>query len=447
MKTRIPLRSALILILLLAGILVTALSAFFFTRLDQVVHSDLYRHGLQFNYEWAGKYWTSSKLMLSFLEVGIITTGIAMAFVLVGARIGKSESTKSVSCLLLVLGIAMTGLSVFFFNRLDNVVHNDLYRYGLQFSYEWAGQYWAYARLMLSLLGLSIATTVISITLILAGPSTRLIQLFLSVRDSLKINSTKLIILLILSAGVIALSLSINYTSSMLAFIGLGLIFWGALLSYIRNEKYVKETLLDNATSPSLTSLNQVITELGYAGKGIYLPSKYLKNFESSKVYISMREDTKLPSQKEIQNEEDKAILKNPEGILITPPGAELLRLFEATLGTSFSKVDSRYIEQNMPRLLIEDLEIAQNVQIESENNKVHIRIENSVYRNTCREVRKLSNVCHSLGCPLCSAIACALAKATGKPVTIEKDQTSEDDTITNVEYRLLEEPKEKTEQ
>ena len=256
-----------------------------------------------------------------------------------------------------------------------------------------------------------------------------------------KIDLTKLVCYLLTSAGVTALAFSINYNSSILAFIGLGLIFWGVILFYIRTENYIKETLLDKTTLPSLTNLNQIIRELGYKGKGVYLPPKYFKGFESSKVYISASGDIKLPPPEKTQDEEDKMFIKNPNGALITPPGIELKRLFEKTLGTSLTRVDLQYLEQNIPKLLVEDLEIAQEAEIETRNDKVFVKIKNSVYQSICKEAQKLSNIYRSLGCPLCSAIACALAEATGKSVVIEKEQTSEDDKTIEIEYRLLEEP------
>jgi len=447
MKKRIHLTSIILLALLLVGIALTAFSAYFFTRLDQVVHGDLYRYGLQFNYEWAGQYWAYSRQLTSCLTIAIAIIGIAALFVLIQMRIGKIESTKLVISMLLIIGIGTTSFSAFFFTRLDYVVHNDLYRYGLQFSYEWAPQYWTYARVILGLLGLVIVTNITSIALILAAERTREIRLFLSAHSPLRISSTKLIFFVLFFAGVIALSFSINFTSSILAFIGLGLIFWGALLLYIHPGKYIKQTLLDKTALPSLASLDQMITELGYTGKGVYLPPKYLKNFESNKIYISPQKGSKLPSPEQIQKEEDKTILTNLEGILITPPGAELTKLFEDTLGTNFTRVDLQFVEQNIPRLLIEDLEIAQNAHIETKNNIVHIKIENSIYKNICNEARKLKNIHASIGCPFCSAIACALAKATGKPVTIESDETSEDNQTIDIEYRLLEETEEKKEQ
>jgi hypothetical protein len=42
------------------------------------------------------------------------------------------------------------------------------------------------------------------------------------------------------------------------------------------------------------------------------------------------------------------------------------------------------------------------------------------------------------MGCALCSAIACALAKATGKPVTIEKEEQSQDGKTTKIQYRII---------
>jgi len=170
MKMRISLRRPEILtvLLLLIGITLVALSIFFFTRLDLVVHGDLYRYGLQFNYEWAVQYWTYSRLILTSLVTAIVVAGFSIAFILANIRTYKIN-LKIVSCPLLIVGIGAIIFSAFFLNNLDYIVHSDLYRYGLQFSYEWAGKYWTYLRLIQGLLGLVVVTNTISITLILAA--------------------------------------------------------------------------------------------------------------------------------------------------------------------------------------------------------------------------------------------------------------------------------------
>ena len=246
-----------------------------------------------------------------------------------------------------------------------------------------------------------------------------------------------------LGLGATALISSVMYSSSILSFIGLGLVFWGIIIKYITAEEYVKKTLLDATTLSTLTTLDGMLKELNYNTKAAYLPPKYLTDIESNKVYIPKHEKTKLPTPERIL-QENKIFIKNPEGILLVPPGNELTKLFEKTLHKSLTKVDLAYLEQTIPKLLIEDLEIAEDIKIEIKNSIIHVTIENSIYKDICKETSKLSSVSRSLGCPITSAIACVLAKTTGKPVTIDKDQTSEDGKIINIEYQLLEEPEEK---
>jgi len=437
MKKRILSRSTVIPALTLLGTVVTGLSELFFVRLDQVVHGDLYGYGLQFDYNWAGQYWAYSRLLTTCLTMAVAVTSISILVTLYQAQTRRTDSARFISCLLLLVGIVSAGLSAFFFNQIDYLVHHDLYRYGLQFSDTWAVQYWTYARSFLGLIGIATATNCISVFLLLNG-RTMQERNIVSTHIYRKLNLPKLIPPALLSVGGIALALSITYTSSIFAFVGLGLVFWGGLLYYIRPERYVKETLLGRMSSPSLVSLDAIMTGLGYKSKGIYLPPKYFTNFESAKVYFSAEDNTELPRPEEIQKKENQTFLKNPDGMLITSPGSELTKLFEKTLGTNFTKVNLQYLEQNIPKLLI-DLEIAQNVEMTSTDNSVSIRIEGSATRSICMEIRKLSNICCSLGCPLCSSIASALAKATGKPIIIEKDLASEDGQIIEIRYRLLE--------
>jgi hypothetical protein len=432
LEIRVSFKTGIILVLLLAEVVMNALSIFFFIRLDRVVHGDLYRYGLRFDPEWTTQYWTYSRFMMSFLAVAMLVTGISIVFTLIHART-RGANSRLITYVLLALGVVTTGFSAFFLNRLNYIVHSDLYNYGLRYDTRWVIPYWNFLYLTLGLMGLAIATTAVSIGLI-----------FLGARGLVKIDLTKLVCSILLSAGVIALAFSISSTSSILAFIGLGLVFWGAILFYVRPEKYVKETMFVKTTLPSLVNLEQMLTELGYQGKGVYLPPKYFRDFESSKIYLSAQDSMKLPSLEQIRDREDKAFLKN-SGVLITPPGMELLRSFEKTLGTSFMRVDLQYLEQNMPKLLIEDLEIAQKVEIKNENSRVYVRMESAIFKNLWKEAIKLSNVWCSLGDPLVSAIACALTRATGKPVIIEKNQISNEGQTIDIAYRILEERKEKT--
>lgn len=244
---------------------------------------------------------------------------------------------------------------------------------------------------------------------------------------------------ILLSFGIISLISSILYESSILAFIGLGLTFWGALLLFVRPTKFVRADLLDSTAIPSLKTINHIISNSNLKGKAIYLPPKYLKNIKSATAFIPAEKETILPSTEEIAKE--KVFLENPNGICITPPGLALTNLFEKELKTNFLTTDITYLQNNLPKLFIEDLEIAENFEMDKENSIIHVKITETIYKNICKETRKLSKISNSIGCPLCSSIAIALTRATGKPIIIKKTEISEDDKTIETYYRIIEEP------
>jgi hypothetical protein len=255
-----------------------------------------------------------------------------------------------------------------------------------------------------------------------------------------KTNHAKLVYSTLIATGAIALTVSIIYTSSILAIIGLGLIFWGIIFTYVRTEEYTKKALLDAIASSELATLNQIIQELDYEGDAVYLPPKYLKDTEDYKVYVPKQKETRLPTPDEMRIQEQQIFIKNPPALLLTPPGAELTRLFEKTLDTNFTKVDLKYLQQKMPKLFIEDLEIAQNFEIETENNRIRVKIQNSQFKAPNSQSNQSSNIQCTLGSSLRSALACTIAKTAGKAVIVEKEQTSEDGKDITIAYRILEE-------
>ena len=255
---------------------------------------------------------------------------------------------------------------------------------------------------------------------------------------------------ILISVGAASLLISIISVSQILAFIGLSLIFWGGILFYIKPEGYAKQVLLDAAMPPTFETLDQIINELGYKGKAIYLPSKYLQDPETYKAYLPKLLEEKPPEPNIILKQEHQLFLKNPEGILFTPPGAQLAKLFEKRLGINFSLVNLNYIKRNLPKLFIEDLEIADNLEIDIEFSSkslfgikktnyglIYVTITNSLFKNIIKENPKLSKISNTVGSPISSAIACVLTKTTGKPVIIEDVQSSENGNIIRVTFRI----------
>jgi hypothetical protein len=239
--------------------------------------------------------------------------------------------------------------------------------------------------------------------------------------------------------GIVVLTASMAYASAALAFIGLGLLFWGAIITYIQTGDYVKETLLSASVLPSLETLSQIIKELDYKGTAVYLPSKYLKDSET-KVYVAKQKNTVVPTVEQIQARQNSLFIDKPKGILVTAPGRGLVRLLEKTLKGSFTEIEMQDLPEKLQKMLIKDLEIAQNLEFRVDKSTICVGIRSLAYKSLLKEIANSSSINISLGCPISSALACILADATDKPTTIAKWQTSDDYKTLQLEYFLLEE-------
>jgi hypothetical protein len=259
-----------------------------------------------------------------------------------------------------------------------------------------------------------------------------------SSRKRVKLVPPRLLSSILIILGAVALFFSVIYTLLILAFIGLGLLFFGVTFTYVRSDEYVKKILLDATVSSQQATLKHIIQELQYEGHMVYLPPKYFRNPEVQKAYISEQENGRLPESEEIQKNEQAFLIEKPPGVLFTPPGAELSKLFEKTLGIYFTEVNLQYLVQNMPKLFVEDLEIAQDVEVEIEGDRIRVKMHDSVYNISGVESGESSSEYSTLDFPLVSAIACALAKTTNKPVMVEKVQAGGDGKDVALEYRTI---------
>jgi hypothetical protein len=234
------------------------------------------------------------------------------------------------------------------------------------------------------------------------------------------------------SIGALSLVTSVVFTSMVLAFIGLGLTFWGALLLFIRPRYYVRTDVMDSTALSSLKTIDRVITGLGYSEKGIYIP---VSNPEKTVVFVPSRPLEKIPKPEEIENQ---TFVKNPEGITIVPPGMALANLFEKELGVKFTEWSLEEMTKRLPKLLIENLEMAQDCTITNEGDRVSFRFVESVFTEFCAKLKGSTKVCSSMGCPMCSAMACVLAQVTHRPVKFDEDRFSIDRGTVDSSYILL---------
>jgi hypothetical protein len=210
---------------------------------------------------------------------------------------------------------------------------------------------------------------------------------------------------------------------------------WGALFLYIKPTKYVKLDLLNSTTLSTLANIEKMLSNANAISQGIYLPPKRLQDYTSSLVFVPTKPDQALPTTKETNPKELET--KNPTGLLITPPGLALSKLFEKELKKPFTETSPEDLQTQLPKLF-DELQITKHLTIQPQNSNITVTIRNHVFEDLCNETAKLELTHKTVGCPLSSALACAFAKATGKPIVIEKEETSPNETTT-IQYKVLE--------
>jgi len=244
--------------------------------------------------------------------------------------------------------------------------------------------------------------------------------------------------------GTLSLIFSILNDSQILGFIGLGLTFWGALFFFVRPIRYVKSSLLESTAISSYSTIDRIVRDLKYTGKSYYIPPypkevylpEHLKGLKDLIVFISRarRSGAGMPAIEEMAK--SKFLLENPKGICVAPPGLGLLTQFEKELRKEMTKLELNELCESLPQLILENFQLAKEIEMKTEKNQVHLRIIDSIYKNLYSREKNLKSV-HFLGCPLVSAIACAIAKATGKIVTLHRDSVSLDGQTIEVWYRF----------
>jgi len=239
----------------------------------------------------------------------------------------------------------------------------------------------------------------------------------------------------LLLLGLTSLLTSAFYSSYVLAFIGLGLTFWGTLFLYIKSTKYVKLELLNAASSSTLQNIERILATAGTDLKGIYLPPKNLQDYTASLVFIPTKPDQPLPTS--VDTNPHRLQSQNPSGLFITPPGLALAKLFEKELKRPFTETRVEDLQKQLPSLF-DALQITKNFTIEAKDNTIKVEMKNHIFKDLSEETKQLEKTHWAVGSPLSSALACAFAKATGKPVTIKTDETNPEGTTT-IQYDILE--------
>ena len=251
------------------------------------------------------------------------------------------------------------------------------------------------------------------------------------------------ITVMFLISGVLSLIFSIYSGANVLALMGLGLTFWGVLFLLLKPVNFVEGSLLYNAAVSTYLTIERIINALDHKGKGFYIPPypkdvylpEYLRGLKDSVVFISAEKDNTMPSIEEMAK--GKFVSEKPKGTLITPPGWGILTQIEEKMKVDFTKMSLDELSEVLPSLILQDLNLAKEMAMELDGDKAHLMIVDSLYKNLYSVQSNLKSV-GLIGCPIASAVACALAKNSGRTVTIQKHQVSPDGSAVDVWYSIV---------
>lgn len=245
------------------------------------------------------------------------------------------------------------------------------------------------------------------------------------------INVSAKIGIVFLVVGMLSLIFAIIEEEQILAFIGLGLTFWGALFIMISPRKYFDASLLSSTGLPTYKTVDRIIKNYRHKPTAYHMPPspkdpslpEHLKGLTEMVAFITNESEEVAPDIQELA--EGKFILHKPSGVVITPPGVALLEAIERRTNTDFAKMRLQELGETLPRHFLEESALADSIELTIEDpTSIKIAVTNSIYKNLYTQENRPKSI-SILGCPIISAITCAIAKTTGKPTVIQEQRAS----------------------
>jgi len=211
--------------------------------------------------------------------------------------------------------------------------------------------------------------------------------------------------------------------ASIFAGLGLSSFLVGLLLMYVPAERTVSLRLVSASCLSSLVNLNSLLEELGVDSKAVYLPTKeethqprtflpLIQNPDSFSMFLKNLENSGLL----VVNGQDP----HRSGLHLVPPGSSLATLMEQESGIDFYNVRLDRLEDTLRTGLVDSLEIAEDIRIMFMNGSIRVEVGPLISEEFCETQSKVAqSLCSQLGCPLCSAVICAVTKAAKRPVSV----------------------------
>jgi len=112
-----------------------------------------------------------------------------------------------------------------------------------------------------------------------------------------------------------------------------------------------------------------------------------------------------------------------------------LTRIYELEMG-DLSKLELRYLCRNLPKVIVDGLQLAEAVVIEAKGDEVHMTVRRPVFWPIYLEER-LTSLYEKVGCPLAWSVGESIAKSSGRTVRYMGYECSKRERVLRYRYSL----------
>lgn len=205
----------------------------------------------------------------------------------------------------------------------------------------------------------------------------------------------------------------------------------GVVMIFTSLEPYMKTRAATEAIYSLLEIVEEFLDTLNATGKAVFIPPT--PDQTRGMVFIFTAGHSNLPDLKKLIDGKE---LICEEGVLLPSPGSSLLRLYEEELG-DLRRIDFPYLVEWLPKVLVNGLKLAERVEITRLDDTVKVAITGTVFNYLHQRRESIKVVCETMGCPLESSIAQAIAKNTGRLVYKVESKQEPQAVQTSITYVL----------
>jgi hypothetical protein len=213
--------------------------------------------------------------------------------------------------------------------------------------------------------------------------------------------------------GIILLATALDYNSRVTALIGTNLILIGAVLSYSRPKKFIRNEVLVNTLSNHSLLVSRLVVYMGYIGEPMLFSPRSLWGLHNVVTIIP-----KNTIGKNIQVNETNEVYISEDFIQVPPSGIGLLKFIEHEFNINFTSLELINFGTKLDEILINGLDLVKKIEVNIAEDRVEVKLVKPISEAIIQDIIENNRIHY--GDPILNSIGCMLAKITGKKIAIK---------------------------